>query len=232
MIALPITIVLVFKFLIGLAIGSFINVLALRYPFWNFWGRSHCLHCRKNLSWQELIPVFSFLIQRGRCRSCKAKISLQYPIVELLAGIGAVILPVYFLIPSYILLLTSLIDFRLQVIPDELSAALGWWGAGAIFLFGASWLNHLVAAAGAAAFLGSVILFTKGRGMGFGDLKLGAALGLWLGFPKIAFSLWAAFIIGAAWGVFLLLAKKKNLKDAIPFGPFLALGALITLFIS
>src|SRR5665213_1605505 len=153
-----------FLFLFGLAIGSFLNVVALRYDGDHFLfstkligGRSHCPHCKKTLQWYELIPLASFIAQRGRCRTCKARIGLQYPLMEILSGLIFVFVPLRFLsVPSLaaasasahlivlsaiwvvtfeIFLLISHIDLRLGIIPDELNIALVVLGFAVIWFF-------------------------------------------------------------------------------------------------
>jgi len=256
-------------FVLGLAVGSFLNVLSLRYQPGQsilfrkdiFFGRSHCLHCGRILRWYELLPLVSFVIQKGRCRSCGTALSWQYPLVEFLSGILAVIWLVYFsrqlnwlqlaifLVASYLLLLQSLIDFRWGVIPDQLNLLLAVLGIILIFInqpisfigsygriFSPLWLssglaiNRLASALLSLLIFGAIILFSRGRGMGWGDFKLAGALGLLLGWPDALLGFMLSFVIGAAAGLILLLMKKKSLKDSVPFGPFLALGALLVMF--
>ncbi len=235
-----ITALIVFKFAIGSAIGSFLNVAALRYSStgsgragWNVRGRSRCPYCGQFLSWYELVPLLSFLFQSGRCRSCGKKLSWQYPIAEILGGLIAIFLPLGWWIPAYILLLTSLIDFRLKIIPDSLIIILAGWGVIEGVLTGGigRLVDNLSASILSALFFVLIIIgtqiMTKNSGMGWGDVKLGAALGLWLGLPGIFYALVSAFILGAIFGVILLITKQKGRKDAIPFGPFLAIGAIL-----
>lgn len=265
-------------FIFGLVVGSFLNVISLRYKeegnVFNsqaLSGRSRCPICRKNLAWYELIPIISFIIQRGECRHCGHKISLQYPIVEIISGLIFVSVPYslsafsQFIVPNYylpitvlwilvflILLLLSSIDFRLFIIPDMLNGLLAIFGAALIFLtqqsgefgnfkgsfFGAYsfvfglreniWANHIVAAFLAAGFFAMIIFLTKGKAMGWGDVKLAAALGFIFGWPDITMVLGISFIIGAIFGVGLVIMGKKKIKSVIPFGPFLAMGAVAT----
>ncbi len=276
----------IFLFIFGLVIGSFLNVVALRYDpekdifdLKNLGGRSHCPKCGRTLLWYELIPVFSFIFLWGKCRTCLQKISWQYPIVEILSGL-IFILPIYFLNYyniNYLLasganifwfyavsaiwvlaflsfLLLSLIDFKFFIIPDSLNIFLAILGVvkisifyladrteyfytsflgGYSMLFGLQeniWLNHFTALAFGSIFFGMIIYITRGRGMGMGDLKLIAALGFLLGWPDIAFTTLASFIIGGIVGVVLMLRNQKTMKDALPFGPFIVLGVLTTIF--
>lgn len=266
-------------FLLGSAAGSFINVLSLRYKEGNkifsrdiFFGRSLCPHCGKILSWYELIPFISFIIQRGHCRSCGFSLSWQYPIVEFLGGLILTALPLRFyeyfgisrlamvnqpliwyylilvvwILAAYGLLLMSAIDFRLGVIPDQINLFLVLLGGVLIsgdsqfsffrkysILFGFqnnALLNHLLAAGLGLSFFGLVILLSRGRGMGVGDLKLAGALGLLMGWPDAIFAFLFSFLIGAIWSLGLIIAKKKSLKSAVPFGPFMAIGVLVAIF--
>ncbi|MDO8664518.1 MAG: prepilin peptidase [Candidatus Liptonbacteria bacterium] len=264
-----------FLFLLGAAIGSFIGVIADRYkedlPIWDrkiIGGRSHCEFCGGKLRWFELVPVVSFIWQKGRCSSCKRRLSLRYLFVEIVSGLLFVFVPAtlsqnFYILHStfYILstlwllvfsflLLVSLIDNRLRIIPNEASAALVIFGAlittfqpfnefsGSFLghyamLFGwysNPWLNHLLAAAVAGLFFVALIFITKGRGMGGGDMKLAAALGFVFGWPDIIIIAILAFIIGSLFGVAAILLKKERLKSHIAFGPFLAFAGLLVFF--
>lgn len=275
---------IIFLFALGAAVGSFLNVVAGRYVEGNrlfsreiFIGRSHCPYCREQLRWHNLIPILSFIIQRGRCSYCGHRLSFQYLVTELAAGLIFVVLPLYFyrffnvadlagsnlnlspyyaflvvwIFAAYTLFLMSLVDFRLRIIPDQVGVFLaglgiaaavlkyfypifnrsflgdysGWFG-----LFNNVFINHLLAGA-AGLFLFLLIVFlSRGRGMGLGDVKLAGAIGLLLGWPDAVFAFFMSFIIGAAVAVILLALRWKSLKDAVPFGPFLALGAATAVF--
>lgn len=263
-------------FVFGLLIGSFLNVVALRYDGDRMvadpkviGGRSHCPHCGTTLRWYELIPVASFIIQGRRCRSCKAKIGWQYPLVELLSGCvfafvplqtfnltgpgePFVVLSVLWVIAFELFLLVAYIDIRLGIIPDELNVALGilglfmvivlggYFGLANHSLFGVYsgwfgfqgniWANHILAAAAVAAFFGLLILVTRGKGMGMGDVKLAAPLGLIFGWPDIVLVVVTAFVLGALAGVLLIIRGKKTMKGSLPFAPFLIAGAAIVFF--
>lgn len=245
-------------FCLGLAFGSFLHVLASRYDPERFiltrdtvGGRSYCPHCKKTLAWYELVPLVSFLIQRGRCRNCGAKIGWSYFCVELASGLIVVFAPFAALAMGLgffaaalwttvflVLLLVTLIDLRLQIIPDELNILLAALGLGVIVLNGppAPWVGHIAAAFGATLFFGLLIFITRGRGpngeggMGMGDAKLAFALGLLFGWPDTLLLVALAFVIGAAVGVALIAGKVKNMKSALPFGPFLAIAAAIVFF--
>lgn len=235
---------LVFAFFaLGLMVGSFLNVLADRLPNGDnvLWGRSRCDWCKKTLRWFELFPLISFLAQKGRCARCHKRISFQYPLVELAAGLGFAGLSV--VVPSAPLPLTAAIvifcsflvifvaDAKYQIIPDSMvvAAAIGsliWVSLTA----GDQLLSHVASGIGCALFFYAIWIVTRGRGMGMGDVKLSAILGFFLGFPPVLFALYAAFLTGAGAGVILMMAGHKTLKSKIAFGPFLLLGAAIAIF--
>lgn len=233
-------------FVFGLAAGSFLNVVAMRYEAlapdrsvkWRIWfgGRSRCPFCQTTLNWYELIPVLSFLIQRGKCRTCGRKLSWQYPIVELATAAAFVLAPsllilelIIWLLASSTLILIAAIDARLSIIPD--GAALFLAVLGFVSMIAKSvYVPHLLSALGGFLFFGALVLFSRGRAMGAGDVKLAGAIGLFLGWPPTLFAFMVAFVVGAVWGIFLILMKKKTLKDAVPFGPFLVIGTFIASF--
>lgn len=268
-------------FLIGLGFGSFLNVVSLRFKpenqvfdFKKIGGRSACPHCRKTLHWYELIPIISFFAQTRKCRSCKHKLSWQYPIVEILAGLIFAAVPLlttpnfqslifnynlvwFWLIWIFallVLLLISIIDLKHYLIPDELSWLLIFLALILLVLksltpnyafFGQSffhhysllftwssdiWFNHLFGALVASAFFGSLFYFGKGKIMGGGDVKLGFALGLLLGWPDILMTLMLTFFLGGAFGLVLMVSRKKTMKDFLPLAPFLAISVCLTIF--
>lgn len=203
-------------------------------------GRSRCPYCGKILSWYELIPLVSYILQFGRCRTCKHLLSIQYPLVELWGGLVFMFVPQYLNPPAFWILviltltLIALIDARLSVIPDALNLFLALLAAVLIIYKGAGLgivVNHLLGGILGGSAIGSIILLSRGRGMGMGDLKLALALGLLTGWPKIVFLLMAAFVIGGFWSAILLILKKKSLKDSIPFGPFLSTAAILVIFV-
>lgn len=234
----------VFVFLIGLAVGSFLNVLIDRLPKGEnvFMGRSHCDFCKKTLRWYELVPLFSFLLQGGRCRRCHKQLSIQYPVVELITGLGFVffyqVLDYPFLtLIAYLIIFSSLLvifvaDLKYQIIPDSMIVT---GSIGALLRLSSvnrlippsGWQPYILSALGASAFFFILWLVTRGRGMGFGDVKLAFLLGLLLGFPGIIIALYVAFLTGAVVGVILIIGGKKTLKTKVPFGPFLIFGFII-----
>lgn len=213
-----------FIFLLGLSIGSFVNVLIDRLPRGKnvITGRSVCDYCRKTLRWFELIPLLSWALQDGRCRRCHKRLSWQYPLVEFVTGAGFVLLsPSYWLIFSALLVI-FMVDLKYQIIPDSMIVV------GVIGVIGVIGENVLAGVAASAFFL-FLWLITRGRAMGLGDVKFAFLMGLLLGFPGVIVACYLAFLTGAASGVILILQRKKGLKSKIAFGPFLILGTCITL---
>jgi len=258
-------------FLFGLIIGSFLNCVIYRLALPNFSlknlgglkGRSFCPLCKHELAWQDLIPVFSFIFLRGKCRYCREKISLQYPLVELAAGIIFLLVflpwcneftPVnllslwYFWIISCFLIVIFVYDLKHYIIPDKiiypaiiiagifnLQFLISEEGSAPFFTFapinGSSVFNYsILAAILVAAFFLVIVLISRGKWMGIGDIKLAFLMGLFLGWPNILVALFSAFFIGAIIGVGLVLSGKKTLKSEVPFGPFLVTGTFIALF--
>jgi len=235
-----------FVFLFGLEVGSFLNCVIYRlYTGESFLkGRSYCPHCKHILSWQDLIPIFSFLILKGKCRYCQKPISWQYPLVELSTAIlflfifqrsfgGDWVSVLFNWVITAFLIIIFVYDLRHYIIPDKII----YPAIGIAFLYQLfeSWnlksnLNPLLAAFGAAAFFLFIVLISKGRWMGVGDIKLAFFMGLFLGFPNILVALFFAFFIGAIIGIGLIISGKKTLKSEVPFGPFLVTGTFITLF--
>ena len=249
----------IFVFFFGLCAGSFLNCvicrLGSRKSFLD--GRSFCPHCKNKLSWWELIPVFSFVFLRGRCRHCRKNISWQYPLVELAAGIlfflvfrfqfpsfgeylyfnfQSIFSSFYFWLSVCFLLIIFVYDLRHFIIPDEvLYPAIGitvFYRLIVFFQLGDFYflLNPLLSAIAAAMFFFLLYFFSRGKWIGFGDVKLGFFMGLFLGFPNILVALFLAYLIGAIIGVALITFKRKGLKSEIPFGPFLVGGTFIALF--
>lgn len=226
--------ILVLLFILGLAFGSFLNVIILRVNSGEtLWGRSRCFSCLHKLEWRDLIPVISYINIGGRCRHCGSGISLQYPIVELLTGV--IFVSTAYLIfgaPRFIfaaafftvLLAISVYDIRHKIIPDQFSLALLAVAAGFEVTSPFAW-SDIFSALGAFAFFALLWLISRGRWMGFGDAKIAFSIGLFLGYPGVLIALTLAFWIGAIFGIGMLLAGVYGRKTEVPFAPFLALGA-------
>lgn len=225
---------------LGLCIGSFLGALTFRWPrkISVLDGRSFCPHCKAKISWFDNIPLLSFLLLRGKCRSCGKKISLRYPLIEASTAFLFWSFFRYFGFPAFafwaviisILIAIFVIDLEHKIIPDELV----FWGILVVFTFFLFFNQTLVFANFLAGFATSLIfllihLFTRGRGMGLGDVKFVILGGFLLGWPKTSVWLFGAFFSGAIIGVFLLLLKKAKFGREIPFGPYLVASLLFTL---
>ena len=241
-------------FVLGLIIGSFLNVVILRFNTErSFGGRSACMVCLNKLSWYELIPVFSFLGLRGRCRNCKTKISIQYPLVELVAGLiftalflkfqdvffaNTIIFSftyAYYATAFVLLLIVAVYDLKHKIIPDTLALLFGILTFLGLFLFGSygfyphlpsiwEFLSGLLIAAPLALFW----LVSRGTWMGLGDAKLAIGLGWLLGLSRALSGVVVAFWVGAIIGLSLVIfSRKHGMKSEIPFAPYLVLGTLI-----
>lgn len=223
---------LIFIFVLGLIVGSFIGALSYRLPKGvNIAsGRSSCPKCKNKISWYDNIPVISYLILLGKCRSCRRKISLRYPLIEIGTAIIFVLIGpnVLLLAVSCLLIAILVIDLEHMIIPDELV----FWG---LFLFIVvslftnpySLFPNLLAGFASALVLLLIHLVTRGRGMGLGDVKLAILLGAVLG-PSLspAFFL-ASFLTGGSVATILLISGRAKLKQKIAFGPFLVVGFFI-----
>lgn len=233
---------LILIFLFGLAIGSFLNVVIYRAKIKKsiLRPRSFCPHCKHLLAWFDLIPVLSFVSLKGRCRYCRKKISPVYALVELATGILFVLFYLqnsnfnlalaFNLFFVSILIVTFVYDLRYYLIIDNV-ILLGAIAAifASIFLGGLSFPQAILGSLAAGVFFAIIVLVSRGKWMGGGDVKLGFLLGLILGWPKILVALFLAFILGSIVGLFLVIRGKKKLKSAVPFGPFLALSALVVM---
>jgi len=238
-----------FIFLFGLIVGSFLNCVIYRLEQKQSFlqGRSFCPYCKHTLSWQDLIPVFSFLFLRGKCRYCRKPISLQYPLVEIATGILFLLIfnfqlcnlagPSFGLIITCFLIIIFVYDLKHFIIPDKIIFPA--IGIALIYNFYqlltthyplSTVLNNLYAAFGASVFFLFIVLVSRGKWMGVGDIKLAFLMGLLLGFPNILAALFLGFLIGAIIGIGLILAKRKTMKSEVPFGPFLVIGTFIALF--
>ncbi|GGN48849.1 prepilin peptidase [Oceanobacillus indicireducens] len=228
-------------FLFGATFGSFFNVVGIRSPksetFVN--DRSYCPKCKKTLTWYELIPIISYLVQRGKCRNCKEKISLIYPVVETLTG--ALFVLSYLMIGLNVELITALLlvsmlmiifvsDIHYMIIQNKI--LLFFLPLFIILRFIAPlepWWSPIAGAVVATVLLALIILVTRG-GMGAGDMKLFGVLGIVLGLHNVLLAFFLACLIGAIVGSLLIALKIVKRKQPIPFGPYIVLGALIAYF--
>lgn len=237
---------LLFSFILGAVVGSFLNVCIFRIPAGEsiVTPRSRCPFCGSSIKWYQNIPVLSYLLLCGKCAQCKTSISVRYPMVEVITG-GLFVFVlysfglqwatvVYWLLVSALVVITF-IDLDRQIIPDVISLpgiVIGFLCSFAIPWL--SWSDSLVGIllGGGSLFLVAVLyeFLTKKEGMGGGDIKLLAMLGAFLGWKAILPIIFISSLAGSLIGIPLMLVKKADSKLAIPFGPFLALGALIYLF--
>jgi len=227
--------------LLSLYIGSFLNVVALRVPKKEsiVFPPSHCPVCQHRLSALDLIPVFSYLGLRGKCRYCGAKISPVYPFGELLTLVVFLLIPIklgftWEMIVAYpfamLMIAVTLCDFKYQLIPDRLT-----YPGMVIFLFLRLWVHplpigsYLLGAFLGGGFLLLVAVLSRG-GMGGGDIKLFFLIGLVLGWQDTVMALFLSIFSGAMVGIFLLLIGKVKRKQMIPFAPFIFVGTMVTYF--
>jgi leader peptidase (prepilin peptidase)/N-methyltransferase len=234
-------------FCMGAVFGSFLNVLIDRLSTGRSFvkGRSYCEKCKKTLKTQDLIPLLSYIFLIGKCRYCKAKIPVRLFFVELLTGITfvAIFIQVLSVLISpftavfLIIIIISFIgiffaDIEYGLIPDKFTITALIFSFLYIWSINSNILEHVASGFGALAFFLILFLVTKGKGMGFGDVKISFVLGLLLGFPGILLSLYLAFLTGAVVSIILVICKIVPFRGAtIPFGPFLVASALVTLFL-
>lgn len=241
-------ILFVLVFVVGCVIGSFLNVCIHRIPRKEtvVSTPSHCPKCKHPIPWHDNIPLVSYLVLRGRCRSCGGSIAPRYPLVEGLTGalyllifmrFGPSMQAVAYSLLTSLLLISSFTDLERDeegglylIIPDLVTVP----GTVAGVLF-SLWLTDMtlmeslmgVLIGGGALYL---VMRIVPRGMGEGDTKLTAMMGAFLGWEKVLIALYLGVIIGAAIGVILIVLKVKGRKDAVPFGPFLSVGGVLALF--
>lgn len=254
-------------FVLGLLVGSFLNVLVHRLPLMMHreWlhqchdmlelpetetevltlskPRSRCPHCGHAITALENIPVLSYLLLRGRCKACKAPISKRYPLIELLTAIISGIVAWHFgfgfaamgaLFLSWALIALTCIDIDHQLLPDSITLLLLWLGL--IFnLFGIFTDLHSAVIGAMAGYLSLWLVYhafrlaTGKEGMGFGDFKLLAALGAWLGWQALPMIILLSSLVGALVGIGLILFKQQHRDKPIPFGPYLAAAGWLAL---
>lgn len=231
--------------ILGLVFGSFATALIARVPMKeSLWTRSKCPHCAREILPQENIPVISFLLLKGKCRGCESKISVSYPLTELSMAalfIAPFIFPntqneiTLWVIFSIFALPLTVIDIKLHRLPDILTGSLFLTSFVVILVMSVSHHAYdrlapsVVGAVALAAFYFAIALISKG-GMGLGDVKLSASVGLvsgYFGLNAVFVSSFAAFFCGSLIGLFLMAAKKANRKTPIPFGPFMILGQYV-----
>lgn len=243
-----------FFFILGLVVGSFLNVVIYRFHTSRVLkGRSICVSCHNKLCWYELIPLFSFLALRGRCRTCQTKISRIYLIVESLTGLvflglffkfqnlffsnftGFIFTYTYYALAFSILMVIAFYDLKHKIIPDKLSLTLGVWSFVGLFLFNnyGPFIHFITIS----QFYSGIIialpfallwLISRGTWMGLGDAKLVLGLGWLVGLNRAISGVVISFWAGALFGIFLILFfKKYKMKSEIPFAPFLIFSTIL-----
>ncbi len=226
----------------GLVVGSFLNVCIYRLPRRESvsWPASHCTSCNRPLLWYENIPLASWLVLRGRCRTCRERISPAYPIVEAVTGV--VFLSAYFLYgptPLFAvriafacaMIVLFVIDLRHRILPNVITVPGIMAGFVASLFLPPGWFSSLLG-----LLLGGGVLFAIGEayyrtrgveGMGMGDVKMLAMIGAFLGWPLMLLTLIIASFAGAVFGGVMMASGRGGMQAALPFGTFLAVGALV-----
>lgn len=225
-------------FVFGIVIGSFLNVCICRIPEKQNIAvvRSHCMNCGYQLKWYDLIPLLSYILLRGRCRKCRQKISMQYPIIEAANGILYVLCfavngwnyesLIYCLFSSALLTL-SVIDWRTFEIPVGINLSILALGLIHLAMDYPHWLQYVIGLLSVSLFLYVIYVITKGRGIGGGDIKLMAACGLLLGWKRNLLGFFLGCIIGSV--VHIARMKLSKADHVLAMGPYLALGVFFAL---
>ncbi len=240
-------------FPLGLLFGSFLNVCILRLPKDKsiLWPASHCPNCQTPIKFYDNIPILSFVLLKGRCRACKEPISPRYPAIELLTGLLTALFAAKWIVSPgwlavalaavYLLIVVSVIDFDTMLISDAFSLALFLLGAGGSLVnpyFEGAWGERLASAAiGAAAGAGFIwalalvgkVIYKKDA-VGEGDIFLMGGIGALCGWQGVITCVIMASFFGSIYGISLLVMKKADRMSSMPFGPFLAAGAVINLY--
>lgn len=224
----------------GLIVGSFLNVVILRSDDLKtiIADRSHCPKCKHTLGWYDLIPLFSYIYLRGKCRYCSKKISIQYPLVELIAAVIFILLFINFNFLAFIfysiifslLLVVAVHDVKTQEIPSVfnyitiLLLLSGAWHFGEM-----TFANMLLGGLIGGGIPALLVFISKEKWMGAGDIEVGLVMGILLGYPQAFFGFFLACFLGSIVGVFYMLKKEKTLTSQLAFAPYLILSAFISL---
>ncbi len=230
-------IIYIFVAVIGIMVGSFLNVCILRIPEKEsvVTVPSHCTSCQKRLKWWELIPIFSYVALRGKCSKCKVKISPQYPIIEAINGIlwvltfwiyGVSFDTLLGVLLASVLLVLSVIDARTLEIPIQTTIFTGILGLARLVVNYENWLDHLLGFLVITVFLIALVFFSKGRAIGGGDVKLMAGCGLFLGLLPTLLSFFLACFLGSI--IHIVRIRFFGASRTLAMGPYLALGVFIS----
>lgn len=240
------SVVLIFVFLAGLSVGSFLNVVIHRLPLGEsiVAPRSRCPACRKAIAWYQNVPLLSYALLRGKCAGCGVGISPRYPLVELLTGVlfvcAAARYPYFYAWPFYFYFLGALvactfIDLDHWILPDKITLPGIVIGLASAFVVP----DHSIVQAGLGVLFGGGVLYlvawaylalTGRDGLGGGDIKFLAMVGAFLGAQGAFITLVLSSLVGSLVGIFLMVARKQKGQSALPFGPFLSGGALLAFF--
>lgn len=239
--------VYILSFVLGTAFGSFLNVVVHRFgEKKSMRGRSACVSCKVTILGRDLVPIVSYILIGGKCRSCRKPISLRYPIIELVLGVLFLFVtyfhyhtgdpqgPSFIVRDWYIIWVLSFIflfDIWYMSVDDRIvipavmtvyivSGMLGWQ----------TWSNMALGGAVAGGFFLAQYLISKGRWIGSGDILVGLCMGVILGWPMTLIALFVSYVAGALVSLFLLATKKKTRKDRLPFAAYLALGTFVVMF--
>lgn len=236
-------------FVFGLIFGSFANVLIFRLKKREdmVFKRSYCPTCKKTLKWYDLIPVISFFILRGICRNCRKKISIQYPVVELCTGVMFMIMGywansqnlmgwhyiaslIFGLYMAFVFISLFVYDLRYMELPDSIMlpsivVAIFYF----LTVYPDKWLQIMIGIGVSFVFFLLIFVFSKGKAMGGGDVKLAVLIGAICVWPGTLLALLLAFVGGAIIGIILVMAKKKKMKSEIPFGVFIIPSIVIVM---
>ncbi len=250
-------------FILGLLVGSFLSVVISRLDTKEGFlkGRSRCPKCKAKILAKDLVPIFSYLILKGKCRKCGENISLFYPIIEITTGflfaltyirfydvLGGPNLYLFLLLHFFIisvLLVIFAFDSVNYLIPDKIvipsiivvfifscmNILLNPTLGSDFLLYRPFLVNLIWGVIIGGGFFASLVLISSEKWMGWGDVKLGVFLGIALGYPLILVTIFSSFIIGTLYSLALIVLKMKTRKDIIPFGPFLVLGAFVAIFL-
>jgi prepilin signal peptidase PulO-like enzyme (type II secretory pathway) len=246
-------------FLVGLIVGSFLNVLVYRTRVAEdiFFDRSRCPHCKKIISWYDNIPLLSFVLLKFRCRNCRKKISWQYPLVEIFVGLAFAMIgakyfsiqdisswtiTLYFLGAAGFLAAIFVYDWLYMEIPEIfIWPAIAWSLTFNLIIdfnkhnfsgdiFSVSTYSGILAAIVAFTFFFLMSVLSHEKWMGMGDAYLAIFLGLVLGWPEVLLAMFLSFFIGSVYGIIAIALGKKKMKSQVPFAPFLVAGTFIALF--
>lgn len=226
------------SFFYGLLIGSFLNVCIYRIPRKEsiVWSRSHCMSCGYQLAWYDLIPLFSYIGLRGKCRKCHERISLQYPLIEALNGSlylfimvknGFNFESILYCLATSALIVLSVIDFRTFEIPFGINFFLFLLGLLHMLSDLSHWSTYVIGFFSVSGFLAILYVITRGRGIGGGDIKLMAACGLLLGWKLIILALFAGSILGSI--IHITRMKISKIEHMLAFGPYLSAGIFLAM---